>query len=138
MQNKQNTTKENRLGESSSKDSSWAERWRDQLCISPLAVHPDHVCRTDRGKGSGPLRSLGGETQVTPGRRGAAAHLCHTPCGLCALSLQDFVFIQNTNIQAARLGNVVHAMIMYRRKLDREEIKPVSCVGSRAQQGEEA
>lgn len=36
----------------------------------------------------------------------------------------DFVLIKNTNVQAARLGNAVHAMIMYRRKLDREEIKP--------------
>lgn len=59
-----------------------------------------------------------------------------TPRAGSALSLQDFVFIQNTNIQAARLGNIVHAMIMYRRKLDREEIKPVSYVGLRAQQGE--
>lgn len=31
-------------------------------------------------------------------------------------------------MQAARLGNAVHAMIMYRRKLDREEIKPVSYI----------
>lgn len=31
-------------------------------------------------------------------------------------------------MQAARLGNVVHAMIMYRRKLDREQIKPVSSI----------
>ena len=34
--------------------------------------------------------------------------------------------------------NVVHAMIMYRRKLDREEIKPVSCVRRAAQPGETA
>lgn len=32
-------------------------------------------------------------------------------------------------MQAARLGNVVHAMITYRRKLDREDIKPVSGAG---------
>lgn len=38
------------------------------------------------------------------------------------------MLIKNTNVQAARLGNAVHAMIMYRRKLDREEIKPVSYV----------
>ncbi|XP_006976232.1 carnitine O-palmitoyltransferase 1, muscle isoform [Peromyscus maniculatus bairdii] len=41
----------------------------------------------------------------------------------------DFVLIRNTNVQAARLGNAVHAMIMYRRKLDREEIKPVMALG---------
>lgn len=61
-----------------------------------------------------------------------------TPRAGSALSLQEFVLVKNTNIQAARLGNIVHAMIMYRRKLDREDIKPVSCVGLRAQQGEEA
>ncbi|XP_022374636.1 carnitine O-palmitoyltransferase 1, muscle isoform isoform X6 [Enhydra lutris kenyoni] len=43
--------------------------------------------------------------------------------------VMDFVLIQNTNIQAARLGNIVHAMILYRRKLDREEIKPVMAQG---------
>lgn len=37
------------------------------------------------------------------------------------------MLVKNTDVQAARLGNVVHAMITYRRKLDREEIKPVSC-----------
>lgn len=36
------------------------------------------------------------------------------------------MLIKNTDVQAARLGNAVHAMIMYRRKLDREDIKPVS------------
>uniref|UniRef100_A0A673UN15 Carnitine O-palmitoyltransferase 1, muscle isoform n=1 Tax=Suricata suricatta TaxID=37032 RepID=A0A673UN15_SURSU len=41
----------------------------------------------------------------------------------------EFVLIKNTEIQAARLGNIVHAMIMYRRKLDREEIKPVMALG---------
>lgn len=40
------------------------------------------------------------------------------------------MLIKNTNVQAARLGNAVHAMIMYRRKLDREEIKPVSYIGA--------
>ncbi|XP_024435080.1 carnitine O-palmitoyltransferase 1, muscle isoform [Desmodus rotundus] len=41
----------------------------------------------------------------------------------------DFVLIRNTNVQAARLGNAVHAMITYRRKLDREDIKPVMALG---------
>lgn len=56
----------------------------------------------------------------------------HTRHGLpagSAVSLQDLVLVKNTDVQAARLGNAVHAMITYRRKLDREEIKPVSCVG---------
>uniref|UniRef100_A0A4X2KC69 Carnitine O-palmitoyltransferase 1, muscle isoform n=1 Tax=Vombatus ursinus TaxID=29139 RepID=A0A4X2KC69_VOMUR len=43
--------------------------------------------------------------------------------------VMDFILTNHTSIQAARLGNVVHAMIMYRRKLDREEIKPVMALG---------
>lgn len=43
--------------------------------------------------------------------------------------VMDFVFTKNTDIQAARLGNIVHAMITYRRKLDREQIKPVMALG---------
>lgn len=31
-----------------------------------------------------------------------------------------------THIQAARAGNAIHAILLYRRKVDREEIKPVS------------
>uniref|UniRef100_A0A2R8ZPL0 Carnitine O-palmitoyltransferase 1, muscle isoform n=1 Tax=Pan paniscus TaxID=9597 RepID=A0A2R8ZPL0_PANPA len=42
--------------------------------------------------------------------------------------VMDLVLVKNTDVQAARLGNIIHAMIMYRRKLDREEIKP--CMGS--------
>ncbi|KAF6268824.1 carnitine palmitoyltransferase 1B [Rhinolophus ferrumequinum] len=43
--------------------------------------------------------------------------------------VMDFVFTKNTDVQAARLGNIVHAMITYRRKLDREQIKPVMALG---------
>uniref|UniRef100_A0A8C9DGS4 Carnitine O-palmitoyltransferase 1, muscle isoform n=1 Tax=Prolemur simus TaxID=1328070 RepID=A0A8C9DGS4_PROSS len=43
--------------------------------------------------------------------------------------VMDLVLINNTDVQAARLGNIIHAMIMYRRKLDREEIKPVMALG---------
>ncbi|KAB1270185.1 Carnitine O-palmitoyltransferase 1; muscle isoform [Camelus dromedarius] len=43
--------------------------------------------------------------------------------------VMDLVLVKNTDVQAARLGNAVHAMIMYRRKLDREEIKPVMALG---------
>ncbi|XP_007453937.1 PREDICTED: carnitine O-palmitoyltransferase 1, muscle isoform isoform X3 [Lipotes vexillifer] len=43
--------------------------------------------------------------------------------------VMDLVLVKNTDVQAARLGNIVHAMIMYRRKLDREEIKPVMALG---------
>ncbi|XP_038612616.1 carnitine O-palmitoyltransferase 1, muscle isoform [Tachyglossus aculeatus] len=41
----------------------------------------------------------------------------------------DLVLTNLSNVQAARLGNIVHAMIMYRRKLDREEIRPIMALG---------
>ncbi|KAM5289026.1 carnitine O-palmitoyltransferase 1, muscle isoform 1-T1 [Ctenodactylus gundi] len=43
--------------------------------------------------------------------------------------VMDLVLVKNTDVQAARLGNAIHAMIMYRRKLDREDIKPVMALG---------
>ncbi|KAM6450535.1 palmitoyl thioesterase CPT1C isoform 1-T1 [Liasis olivaceus] len=36
----------------------------------------------------------------------------------------DFLYVTPTPIQAARAGNLVYAMLLYRRKLIREEIKP--------------
>lgn len=36
-----------------------------------------------------------------------------------------------TPLQAARAGNAVHSILLYRRLLDREEIKPVSEGGAR-------
>ncbi|TKC52287.1 hypothetical protein EI555_000406 [Monodon monoceros] len=36
----------------------------------------------------------------------------------------DLLYITPTHIQAARAGNGIHAILLYRRKLDREEIKP--------------
>lgn len=45
---------------------------------------------------------------------------------LCFLStLQDFLSLCPTTLQAARAGNVIHAILLYRKKLDRQEIKPV-------------
>lgn len=58
--------------------------------------------------------------------RGSPSPATLAPWLLLILPPQDFILTHHTDIQAARLGNVVHAMIMYRRKLDREEIKPVS------------
>uniref|UniRef100_A0A673AX12 carnitine O-palmitoyltransferase n=1 Tax=Sphaeramia orbicularis TaxID=375764 RepID=A0A673AX12_9TELE len=40
----------------------------------------------------------------------------------------DFLYVTPTPIQAARAGNTIHAMLLYRRKLNKEEIKPVSTV----------
>uniref|UniRef100_H3AEI2 Carnitine O-palmitoyltransferase 1, muscle isoform n=1 Tax=Latimeria chalumnae TaxID=7897 RepID=H3AEI2_LATCH len=37
----------------------------------------------------------------------------------------DLLYIIPSSVQAARAGNTVHAMLLYRRKLDREEIKPM-------------
>ncbi|XP_029978477.1 carnitine O-palmitoyltransferase 1, liver isoform-like isoform X2 [Sphaeramia orbicularis] len=36
----------------------------------------------------------------------------------------DFLYVTPTPIQAARAGNTIHAMLLYRRKLNKEEIKP--------------
>ncbi|XP_078271148.1 carnitine O-palmitoyltransferase 1, liver isoform isoform X2 [Rhinoraja longicauda] len=37
----------------------------------------------------------------------------------------DYLYIVPTQIQAARAGNTIHVMLLYRRKLDREEIHPL-------------
>nr|XP_057917358.1 carnitine O-palmitoyltransferase 1, liver isoform-like isoform X2 [Doryrhamphus excisus] len=36
----------------------------------------------------------------------------------------DFLYVTPTPIQAARAGNTIHAFFLYRRKLNREELKP--------------
>ncbi|KAJ3608003.1 hypothetical protein NHX12_025054 [Muraenolepis orangiensis] len=36
----------------------------------------------------------------------------------------DFLYVTPTPIQAARAGNTIHAALLYRRKLNREELKP--------------
>ncbi|XP_006131705.1 carnitine O-palmitoyltransferase 1, liver isoform isoform X1 [Pelodiscus sinensis] len=37
----------------------------------------------------------------------------------------DFLHVIPTSLQAARAGNVIHATLLYRKKLDRQEIKPL-------------
>ncbi|XP_075944939.1 carnitine O-palmitoyltransferase 1, liver isoform isoform X1 [Anarhichas minor] len=37
----------------------------------------------------------------------------------------DFLYVFPTSIQAARAGNAIHATMLYRRKLDRAQIKPI-------------
>lgn len=39
---------------------------------------------------------------------------------------QDFLYVIPTTRPAARAGNSIHAIMMYRRKLDRAQVKPVS------------
>lgn len=48
--------------------------------------------------------------------------------GLCAeyLFVKDLLYITPTHRQAARAGNMVHAMLQYRRKLERGEHAPVN------------
>ncbi|KAM9582381.1 carnitine O-palmitoyltransferase 1, muscle isoform [Guaruba guarouba] len=41
----------------------------------------------------------------------------------------DFLYVTPSHIQAARAGNAVHAMILYRRKLDRGELPPLMALG---------
>uniref|UniRef100_A0A8C8VIR6 carnitine O-palmitoyltransferase n=1 Tax=Pelusios castaneus TaxID=367368 RepID=A0A8C8VIR6_9SAUR len=42
----------------------------------------------------------------------------------------DFLYVTPTPIQAARAGNVTHALLLYRRLLNREEIKPLLIQGT--------
>uniref|UniRef100_A0A4X2M381 carnitine O-palmitoyltransferase n=1 Tax=Vombatus ursinus TaxID=29139 RepID=A0A4X2M381_VOMUR len=42
----------------------------------------------------------------------------------------DLLYVIPTHIQAARAGNAIHSILLYRRKLDREEIKPIFLLGS--------
>ncbi|NXN25022.1 CPT1B palmitoyltransferase, partial [Nycticryphes semicollaris] len=41
----------------------------------------------------------------------------------------DFLYVTPSHIQAARAGNVVHSILLYRRKLDRGEIPPMMALG---------
>uniref|UniRef100_A0A672UNF3 Carnitine O-palmitoyltransferase 1, muscle isoform n=1 Tax=Strigops habroptila TaxID=2489341 RepID=A0A672UNF3_STRHB len=41
----------------------------------------------------------------------------------------DFLYVTPSPIQAARAGNVVHAILLYRRKLDRGELRPLMALG---------
>ena len=46
---------------------------------------------------------------------------------------QDFLYVTPTPIQAARAGNTIYAFFLYRRKLNKEELKPVSSATSQPQ-----
>lgn len=39
---------------------------------------------------------------------------------------KDFLYVTPTPVQAARAGNTITALLLYRRKLNREELNPVS------------
>ncbi|NXQ28940.1 CPT1B palmitoyltransferase, partial [Alaudala cheleensis] len=41
----------------------------------------------------------------------------------------DFLYVTPSNIQAARAANVVHSILLYRRRLDRGEIPPMMALG---------
>ncbi|XP_026523955.1 carnitine O-palmitoyltransferase 1, liver isoform isoform X1 [Notechis scutatus] len=42
----------------------------------------------------------------------------------------DFLYFTPTAVQAARAGNAIHALLLYRRKLDRQQIQPILLMGS--------
>uniref|UniRef100_A0A8C4RMC5 carnitine O-palmitoyltransferase n=1 Tax=Erpetoichthys calabaricus TaxID=27687 RepID=A0A8C4RMC5_ERPCA len=42
----------------------------------------------------------------------------------------DYLYVNPSMVQAARAGNTVYTIMLYRRKLDREEIKPIFAMGS--------
>ncbi|XP_012716041.2 carnitine O-palmitoyltransferase 1, muscle isoform isoform X1 [Fundulus heteroclitus] len=44
--------------------------------------------------------------------------------------IMDFLYVTPTHRQAARAGNVVHAMLQYRRKLERAEHAPLRALGT--------
>ncbi|KAJ6651521.1 hypothetical protein lerEdw1_020856 [Lerista edwardsae] len=43
--------------------------------------------------------------------------------------IMDFLYMTPTPLQAARAGNIVHAILRYRRQLDHEDFKPVMALG---------
>ncbi|XP_058238110.1 carnitine palmitoyltransferase 1Aa (liver) isoform X1 [Hemibagrus wyckioides] len=43
----------------------------------------------------------------------------------------DFLHVLPTNLQSARAGNTIHAIMLYRRKLDRAQIKPLFALANR-------
>ncbi|XP_066874718.1 palmitoyl thioesterase CPT1C isoform X5 [Kogia breviceps] len=46
-------------------------------------------------------------------------------------SLMDFLYVTPTPVQAARAGNAVHALLLYRHRLNRQEILPTLLMGMR-------
>ncbi|XP_043980469.1 carnitine O-palmitoyltransferase 1, muscle isoform isoform X2 [Gambusia affinis] len=44
--------------------------------------------------------------------------------------IMDFLYVTPTHRQAARAGNIVHAMLQYRRKLERGELAPMRALGT--------
>ncbi|XP_029780754.1 carnitine O-palmitoyltransferase 1, brain isoform isoform X2 [Suricata suricatta] len=45
--------------------------------------------------------------------------------------MMDFLFVTPTPVQAARAGNAVHALLLYRHRLNRQEIPPTLLMGMR-------
>uniref|UniRef100_A0A8B9YK21 Palmitoyl thioesterase CPT1C n=1 Tax=Bos mutus grunniens TaxID=30521 RepID=A0A8B9YK21_BOSMU len=45
--------------------------------------------------------------------------------------MMDFLYVTPTPVQAARAGNAVHALLLYRHRLDRQEILPTLLMGMR-------
>uniref|UniRef100_A0A8C6RY89 Carnitine O-palmitoyltransferase 1, muscle isoform n=1 Tax=Nannospalax galili TaxID=1026970 RepID=A0A8C6RY89_NANGA len=45
--------------------------------------------------------------------------------------MMDFLYVTPTPLQAARAGNAVHALLLYRHRLNRQEIPPILLMGMR-------
>ncbi|XP_006777755.1 PREDICTED: carnitine O-palmitoyltransferase 1, brain isoform-like [Myotis davidii] len=45
--------------------------------------------------------------------------------------MMDFLYVTPTPVQAARAGNAVHALLLYRHRLNRQEILPTLLMGMR-------
>lgn len=66
--------------------------------------------------GSGPMLGVSVSTWGKPDPRSFAVPLAGP---------QDFLYVTPTPVQAARAGNAVHALLLYRHRLNRQEILPV-------------
>uniref|UniRef100_A0A8B9IGA4 Carnitine O-palmitoyltransferase 1, muscle isoform n=1 Tax=Anser cygnoides TaxID=8845 RepID=A0A8B9IGA4_ANSCY len=74
----------------------------------------------------------GGATAPSPGRGRSLTNPAGGTPGAPSQPVpcpQDFLYVTPSHIQAARAGNVVHAILLYRRKLDRGEIPPMMALG---------
>lgn len=52
---------------------------------------------------------------------------------VCLHVFQDFLYVTPTSVQAARAGNTITALLLYRRKVNREELKPVTQTPDKSQ-----
>lgn len=102
--------------------SDWWEEYIYLRGRGPIMVNSNYYLMVSGGRLRG-ARARQGVLPCLPGNH-RLLPLSTTPSP--PLPGQDFLYITPTPIQAARAGNCVHAILKYRRQLDREELEPVS------------